>query len=380
MAEFLTTNGTSYHIENIIIEAKHKLTLVSPYLQLSKTFYERLKDATNKGVKIQIIYGKDELKPNERNSLAELKNIELFYFENLHAKCYYNESKMVITSMNMYAFSEKNNREMGVLIDRNNDKELFEKAVNETLSILQSSEQEELKRASRAVFQTNSSSTNIQANNKQSIRGYCIRCENRIDYDVSKPFCIDCYTSWSKYENWSYEENVCHRCGEYETTTMLKPQCYNCYNISEYEKDVIINNKGLKNGNVMELHSGFSEPHNFHLPALEVSLKKMYPKIRIKLDDLITMYDFPIKGMEVSIAGRIDFIFNDASKYDFVKAKAQNAIKNKIPEFRFYWNKNQINIYPEKGFEPIISNTGLAAMVNKFVYVIKNTVEVIQAN
>ena len=87
MAEFLTTNGTSYHIENVIIGAKQKLILVSPYLQISKTFYERLKDAVNKGVKIKIIFGKDELKPNERNSLAELKNLELFFFENLHRKC-----------------------------------------------------------------------------------------------------------------------------------------------------------------------------------------------------------------------------------------------------------------------------------------------------
>lgn len=116
MAEFLTTNGTSYNIENIIIEAKNRLVLISPYLQLSKTFYERLKDATNRNVKVTIVYGKDELKPNEKNSLAELKNVELKYFQNLHAKCYLNESKMVITSMNMYEFSEKTNREMGVLL------------------------------------------------------------------------------------------------------------------------------------------------------------------------------------------------------------------------------------------------------------------------
>jgi phosphatidylserine/phosphatidylglycerophosphate/cardiolipin synthase-like enzyme len=140
MAEFLTTNKTSSSIEDIIMDAKSKIVLVSPYLQISKTFYERLKDASNKNVTIKIIYGKDELKPNEKNSLAELKNVELFYFQNLHAKCYLNENKMVITSMNMYEFSEKTNREMGVLIDRVADKELFEKAVNEVKSILESSE------------------------------------------------------------------------------------------------------------------------------------------------------------------------------------------------------------------------------------------------
>ena len=90
MAEFLTTNGVSFRIETIIMEARKKLVLVSPFLQLSKTFFERLKDASNRNVEIIIIYGKDELKPNERNSLAELKSVELYFFENLHAKCYFN--------------------------------------------------------------------------------------------------------------------------------------------------------------------------------------------------------------------------------------------------------------------------------------------------
>ena len=113
MAEFLTTRGTSHQIENIIMEAKGKLILLSPFLQLSKTLFERLKDASKKGVKIKIIYCKDEFNPNEKNSLAELTNVELFFHENLHAKCYFNETKMVITSMNMYQFSENNNYRSG---------------------------------------------------------------------------------------------------------------------------------------------------------------------------------------------------------------------------------------------------------------------------
>lgn len=237
MAEFLTTNGTSYNIENIIIDAKSKLILVSPYLQISKTFYERLKDASNKGVSIKIIYGKDELKPNERNSLADLKNVELFYFENLHAKCYFNENKMVITSMNMYEFSEKNNREMGVLIDRIIDKDLFSKAVSETLSILQSSEQIPLRKAARQ-FQNESNKTDkskSKPSQKKQARGYCIRCEERINYDPEKPYCSDCFTVWAQFENYDYTENVCHRCGEYESTTMAKPQCYNCFDIWRQE-------------------------------------------------------------------------------------------------------------------------------------------------
>lgn len=237
MAEFLTTSGTSYNIENIIIEAKSKLVLVSPYLQISKTLYERLKDASNKNVAIKIIYGKDDLKPNERNSLAELQNVELFFFQNLHAKCYFNENKMVITSMNMYEFSEKTNREMGVLINRNTDKELFEKAVNETLSILQSSEPQPLRKSERQPIPEFIPTTNGQpkSRSKAQIRGYCIRCETRIDYNIEKPYCSDCFSIWVQYENPDYAENVCHRCGEYEETCLNKPLDRNCF--TEWKKE-----------------------------------------------------------------------------------------------------------------------------------------------
>ena len=224
MAEFLTTSGTAHHVENIIIDAKGNLTLVSPYLKLSKTLFERLKDASARGVKIKIVYGKDELKPNEKNSLAELK-CDLFFFENLHAKCYYNDQKMVITSMNMYEFSEKTNREMGVLIDKHADPQLYDKAFAEVQSILNAAEVIPNRKVDRKF-------ANQQKNNEGGfppVVGYCIRCENRISFGPSKPYCPDCYSVWAEYSNPFYEENVCHCCGEFEVTTMEKPVCYSCF-------------------------------------------------------------------------------------------------------------------------------------------------------
>lgn len=229
MAEFLTTNGTSYHIENIILDAKSKLILVSPYLQISKTLFERLKDASNRKVMITIVYGKDELKPNERNSLSQIGNLELYYFDNLHAKCYFNETTMVITSMNMYEFSEKNNREMGVLINSQTDATLYSKATSETQSIIQSAE--------RIFFTSTKGSTNKSAHanlpKKKTDRGYCIRCEDRISFDPNRPLCENCYSTWVVYGNADYEESVCHKCGEYNPTSMRAPQCYSCYQESQ---------------------------------------------------------------------------------------------------------------------------------------------------
>lgn len=228
MADFLTTTGTSHYIEKIILEATDKLTLVSPYLQISKTLLERLRDASDKGVQIIIIYGKDELNKKEKESLGEINNIELCFFENLHAKCYFNEKEMVITSMNMYEFSEKNNREMGVFITKVNDEVLFENAKNETLSIINNSEKKDflLKENSKYNSQKNSSKTN---NKKFSNRGYCIRCKDKLYYNPSRPYCDACFFTWSQFENMFYEEKVCHCCGENELTSMEKPECYSCY-------------------------------------------------------------------------------------------------------------------------------------------------------
>jgi hypothetical protein len=237
MAKFLTTSGISYNIEKIIIEAKTKLVLVSPYLQISKTLYERLKDSSGRNVNIRIIFGKDELKPNERNSLAELKNVELFYFQNLHAKCYFNENSMVITSMNMYEFSEKTNREMGVLINRSIDKELFEKAMDETHSLLQSAEPIPLKKSERGnLLQSNISEYGKNSTmSKKLVLGYCIRCETRIDYNPIRPYCGECFSIWVQFENPDYRESVCHRCGEYDDTSMNRPQDRECYNLWKKE-------------------------------------------------------------------------------------------------------------------------------------------------
>ena len=45
MAEFLTTAAIANRIEDVIKKARGKLVLVSPYLQLSATVLQRLKDA-----------------------------------------------------------------------------------------------------------------------------------------------------------------------------------------------------------------------------------------------------------------------------------------------------------------------------------------------
>jgi hypothetical protein len=53
--------------------------------------------------------------------MQSMPNAEVLGIENLHAKCYGNETTAIITSMNFYEYSIEHNWEMGVLIDEDNE-------------------------------------------------------------------------------------------------------------------------------------------------------------------------------------------------------------------------------------------------------------------
>ena len=139
MAKFLTTVEISSEIQRIIVNAKKTLTLVTPYLSLSRNLMERISDADEDGVKITIIYGKNELTDKENKKLKKFNKLNVYYYKELHAKCYHNDDTMIITSMNLYEYSEKNNREMGILIDKNEDSDIFKESVREINSIKRNS-------------------------------------------------------------------------------------------------------------------------------------------------------------------------------------------------------------------------------------------------
>ena len=138
MIQFLTTSGISYNLEAIIKDAENEIFLITPYLKISQNFYERLVDSNNKDIEITIIYGKSDLLPDQKALLFGLENLNLVFHKNLHAKCYFNEEKALVTSMNLYEYSEKNNREMGFLIDHL-EEDLFKDIIKEVSSILSSS-------------------------------------------------------------------------------------------------------------------------------------------------------------------------------------------------------------------------------------------------
>lgn len=130
MAKFLTTKHISSELEELIQEADKRLYLVSPYLKLSKDFQELINSRNKNEKKTIIIYGKSDLTPEHLKFLTGLRHVYLKFHENLHAKCYLNDTKLIITSLNFYEYSMIHNKEMGVLYDTTNiaDKEIYTKA------------------------------------------------------------------------------------------------------------------------------------------------------------------------------------------------------------------------------------------------------------
>ncbi len=125
MAKFLKTTGLNYVLEEIITTAKERLVLISPYLKLNARIKELLSDGYRPDLDIRILYGKKELEAPERQWLSLVPHIQTSFCPNLHAKCYLNESICILTSLNLHLFSQQNNNEMGVMIKRATDHQLY---------------------------------------------------------------------------------------------------------------------------------------------------------------------------------------------------------------------------------------------------------------
>jgi len=141
MAKFLSTTGTNYHLEELIKGASDRLILISPFLKLNDRMKELLADKNRLKIDVRIVYGKSELQPQEIEWLRGLTYIRTSFCRNLHAKCYMNEEMCIITSLNLYEFSQVNNNEMGILIQRAEDALLYKDAYEEAQRIIRISDE-----------------------------------------------------------------------------------------------------------------------------------------------------------------------------------------------------------------------------------------------
>jgi hypothetical protein len=276
MAKFIQGDELNLEIQRIIGDATEFLMLISPYIKLHPRLRDSLKSKIkNDRLEIVLVFGKNEndyyksMPKEEFDFFTQFPNIEIRHEERLHAKFYANEHASVLTSMNLYDFSQNHNIEAGIYLDT--------KFINRLSSYLSLDEQalqyfEEVIENSKLLFKRKPQYSNtfiplrkkyegsiitenlienivegkkekIKENiePKSSLEGFCIRCGTTIKLNTQKPYCDKCYDSWQKYKNEKYTEKLCHICGVDSKTSMIKPTCYNCYKSHKNKLDFKVN-------------------------------------------------------------------------------------------------------------------------------------------
>ncbi len=152
MAKFLNTDLLNEWIPRLIRETEKELIIIVPYIKTSERIFTHLLEANKRGVETTLVYRENKLTQYEKEKFAALDNLNLLHHPNVHAKCYYNGKYLIIGSMNLYEYSELNNREMGVLLHRFHlegeltnqfdSPKIFEDAVQDINLIIRASEME----------------------------------------------------------------------------------------------------------------------------------------------------------------------------------------------------------------------------------------------
>lgn len=273
MGKFLTGEELEKAVYDIIWDAERTLLLVSPYVKLDDYFKDLFnKHENNPNIHLIIVFGKNEnqvkrsLSKQDFEYFKKFLNVSIIYVPNLHAKYYGNEQKGVISSINLYDYSFKNNIEFGVYSEQSIFDRFSKSADNDAWDACREiAEENEVVFIKRPVFEkkkliinlgksyvksdilhdstdkfygayrkNNSLNSNKRLNDfpeelelgsvdrlrPERVKeeappkfGYCIRTGIQIPFNPKQPMSRDAYKNWAEYGNYSYPEKYCHKTG-----------------------------------------------------------------------------------------------------------------------------------------------------------------------
>ncbi len=297
MAKFLTGNELNSELEKLFERADDQIILISPYIKLHARYASTLRSKMGSPkLEIIIVFGKNEddlsrsMKQDDFNFFKEFPNIQIRYENRLHAKYYANESAAILTSMNLYSYSQDNNIEAGVMtnvtlfgslankvvtnvtgedsfdnqawnyfkrvIDQSDllfhktpefDKGTFgtglnKKYIKSNIKIDKLSEffvdKSRFEPSTRKDNYEKKKSDEPRPINGRNYRsGFCIRTGKQIPFNAKRPFSDEAYKSWAQFNNEDYPEKYCHYSGEPSNgeTSFVKPILRKNWNKSKTE-------------------------------------------------------------------------------------------------------------------------------------------------
>jgi|SRR5690625_1338175 len=286
MSKFLTGKELEDTIYDIIWDAQEILLIVSPYIKLDD-YFKKLFDRhlNNPKLHLLLVFGKNEddvkrsLNKSDFDYFKNFPNISIIYVPNLHAKYYGNERKGIITSINLYDYSFKNNIEFGVFSQQNLVNRFTQSADNDAWDeCMNIAENNEVVFIKRPVYENKRVLINISKNyirseilfdstdkfygrrfkkakkspkklldfpwelnldslnltrpereqekiEKTNTVGFCIRSGEEIKFNPKQPMSRESWEIWNKFKNMDFPEKYCHKTGQlsHGKTSMRNP-------------------------------------------------------------------------------------------------------------------------------------------------------------
>jgi phosphatidylserine/phosphatidylglycerophosphate/cardiolipin synthase-like enzyme len=218
ITSFLENHEVVDYIVKLVQNAKEKLIIITPYLNLNARMRGALNEAKSNGAKITVYYRLEERskKKNDADIRFFTENIgaEMVYIERLHSKLYLNETSAVMSSMNMVAGSQDDSQEIGIFtID------------DRLLSQFNDYCKKMYKRQTNVAYVPEVKVSKTKKSKPKTDSGYCIRTGEKIPFNLKNPFNDKSFKSWNRFKNPEFKEKFCHFSGE-ETngeTTYSRP-------------------------------------------------------------------------------------------------------------------------------------------------------------
>jgi hypothetical protein len=250
MVKFLKTTELQAAIAKLFTDAQTQLILISPYIQFHPHLKEELKRKHDHDkLKITVIFGKNKedlhksLNQEDLNFLMGFPNVEIRYEERLHAKYYANDLSAILTSMNLYTYSQNNNIEAGILMESTLLGDIihrgesldniayleFEEVIKQSVLLFKNEPQYEKTRLRLSKNYIGMKNTinildkyfidkpvkaKVYTKTEETKKGFCIRTGKEISFNLKKPYTDLSFKSWSKYKNEKFIENYCHFSGK----------------------------------------------------------------------------------------------------------------------------------------------------------------------
>lgn len=119
--QFLFDNQLIAAVESLIKDSKHRLLLISPFIDLDRRIQDALREKLSRhDFELLVLFGKNEdnyyksIKKDSLDFLKQFPSVEIRYNDRLHAKFYQNDFDYIMTSLNLYDYSLAKNIEVGI--------------------------------------------------------------------------------------------------------------------------------------------------------------------------------------------------------------------------------------------------------------------------